>query len=480
MSKIRNKDRTPFDFQDGLKIKGKLLSDSNGADEIGVNDGNTGSLFTTLNGFLTKLKSTVGAALIGFKQAGTGAVTRTVEDKLNESVSVKDFGAKGDGITDDGPAFNLALAISQSVSVPPGNYLIKTQIVSDTAGSLYGTGGVTPFTVTAPGPRLIYHPDLGTSPMLWIKESKVLSNLGFSGPEKGTGIAIRNRKDIGIGVTYEDMDVTIQGCYFESWQTAVEHYNRGLTLLQNNVALVGYGVNLFWDDANFVDDTGNQFDTKTQGFRAIRIENNRFHANNVAINNTGADALYLRGLKVLGNHIDIGDQLFNGGLYSGVFCGNVIDQTSASLGAIQITSATQEVVISGNQINGDLIQGIPTQLIGFSSSAKEVTITGNSLKNASAYGISFGGAVVGATISGNTISEVGTAGNTTRACIRFISTANDVAINGNYFNPTTDAYCIRGSTGLAWSGVTIQGNTWNRSRILSGAYSDSGNNSIQT
>lgn len=43
-------------------------------------------------------------------------------------VSVKQFGAKGDGTTDDGPAFNSALAASNIVVVPPGTYLINTSI----------------------------------------------------------------------------------------------------------------------------------------------------------------------------------------------------------------------------------------------------------------------------------------------------------------------------------------------------------------
>lgn len=397
-------------------------------------------------------------------------------------VSVTDsaYGAVGDGIVDDGPAFNLALASGQSVAVPPGDYLIRTQIVINSATSLYGIGGPTPFTATGPGPRLIYHTDLGSNPMILCKESSVISNLGFLGPAKGgSTIAIRNQKDTSVGVSYEDMDVTLTGNYFSLWGTAVEHYNRGLDLSNNNIALVVYGVNLFWDNANFVDDPANAFDALPEGFRAIRIENNRFHATNVAINNTGTDALYLRGLKVLGNHIDIGDQLFNGGLYSGIFSSNTIDQTSSALGAIQITTATQEVTIVGNQINGDLVQGIPTQLIGFSSTAQEVTITGNTLKNASSYGISFGDAVNGAVITGNSISEVGTAGDGTAACIRFINSATNVAIAGNYFNPKTNGYCVRGTTPNAWTGVAIQGNAWNRSRTLNGIYVDGGNNSIQ-
>jgi hypothetical protein len=42
-----------------------------------------------------------GSALVGFQQEGAGAVARTSQDKLRETVSVKDFGAVGDGVTDD-------------------------------------------------------------------------------------------------------------------------------------------------------------------------------------------------------------------------------------------------------------------------------------------------------------------------------------------------------------------------------------------
>jgi hypothetical protein len=51
---------------------------------------------------------------VSFIQAGTGAVTRNMQDKVRESVSVKDFGAVGDGVADDTGAltafFNSAIA----------------------------------------------------------------------------------------------------------------------------------------------------------------------------------------------------------------------------------------------------------------------------------------------------------------------------------------------------------------------------------
>jgi hypothetical protein len=80
------------------------------------------------------------ADLVGYTPAGTGAVATTVQDKLRESVSVLDFGAVGDGIADDSPAFRLAITASKNIFVPSGTYLIGSNIDVTTSATFVGEG----------------------------------------------------------------------------------------------------------------------------------------------------------------------------------------------------------------------------------------------------------------------------------------------------------------------------------------------------
>jgi hypothetical protein len=67
------------------------------------------------------------AADVNFLQAGTGAVVRTVQAKLRETVSVLDFGAVGDGVADDTAAIQAAISASanKQLTMPSGTYLIN-------------------------------------------------------------------------------------------------------------------------------------------------------------------------------------------------------------------------------------------------------------------------------------------------------------------------------------------------------------------
>lgn len=74
------------------------------------------------------LAASSGSGLVGFIQYGTGAAPRTARDKMRESVSVKDFGAIGDGVADDTAAIQAAINASNVIFFPAGTYKISSTI----------------------------------------------------------------------------------------------------------------------------------------------------------------------------------------------------------------------------------------------------------------------------------------------------------------------------------------------------------------
>lgn len=85
--------------------------------------------------------------LVSYLPAGTGAVATTVQTKLRESVSVKDFGATGDGGTDDTDAIQAAIDRVSGVNggivyFPSGTYKTSAELTLNTQGVvLQGDGG---------------------------------------------------------------------------------------------------------------------------------------------------------------------------------------------------------------------------------------------------------------------------------------------------------------------------------------------------
>lgn len=69
------------------------------------------------------LSASGGSSTVGFTQGGAGAYARTVQDKLRETASIEDFGAIGDGVTNNDVAFsNCEASTILAFFVPEGNF----------------------------------------------------------------------------------------------------------------------------------------------------------------------------------------------------------------------------------------------------------------------------------------------------------------------------------------------------------------------
>ena len=92
-----------------------------------------------------------------FTATGTGAVTRSCSSKLSDIVSVRDFGAIGDGSTDDTVAITEAFtaASGKGLYFPAGTYKLNNStagvVVSNWSGKFYGDGNTSIIACTSLG-----------------------------------------------------------------------------------------------------------------------------------------------------------------------------------------------------------------------------------------------------------------------------------------------------------------------------------------
>jgi len=139
--------------------------------------------------FINSLLSSIGATLIGWIQAGTGAVYRLVQDKLRDTVSVKDFGAIGDGVANDTAAIQAAINynLNGTVFFPAGSYNITATL---TVNYDVGTGKNSCNLVgTGLGSTLQWNGASNTQ-MFWIQGTSI--NAGTFSKTLITGLYLKN------------------------------------------------------------------------------------------------------------------------------------------------------------------------------------------------------------------------------------------------------------------------------------------------
>lgn len=187
--------------------RNKLLAFNNSGDPIPVLP-ESGSA----SDVMIELAKPTGSSHIGYQYPADGSVPRTVEDKLGDFVSVLDFGAKGDGVTDDSVAFKKASATGKKVFIPDvsGNgsgciYKVKNVYIKKPL--LFGENIGVEIQPVSAGDEMFYFGD-PDQPSTYIINGARIENLTFSCPSASDGeypIAIR---------CHQQQQMEVFGCTF--------------------------------------------------------------------------------------------------------------------------------------------------------------------------------------------------------------------------------------------------------------------------
>jgi hypothetical protein len=183
-----------------------LVQDNKGSivysfpEATGIAPDATGISFTGFkgqSGFVSDLADDDGADWIGFDPSGSDAVARSAQDKMREIISVKDFGAVGDGVVDDTVAFqdainSVATGTTKDILLPDGVYKITGTIFANNKFANFmgqsPSGAIIDFAPASPNQKLF---DL--SYLVSYKQQFSFTDLTIrtSVPSAGTAITIR-------------------------------------------------------------------------------------------------------------------------------------------------------------------------------------------------------------------------------------------------------------------------------------------------
>jgi hypothetical protein len=398
------------------------------------------------SGIFAALAAPTGSSLVGFVQAGAEAVATTVQAKLRQTVSVKDFGAVGDGVTDDTAAIQLAAAAltnGMSLYFPAGTYIVDGFVGGQDVSSVIRIEKKNRVTIYGDGARIRCNLDMTT------KSATLIHFLGCNECEV---------KGLNLDIEASGYPIYLTNLY-ETWATAVwvEKASDGTT--SNRCVVRDCFIRTYHPQgASIGDGTGNPIHPTYAGKLQSVVVYGGYDAVTPRYNDAcqvANNTFFQCTSRVVWLWMTRDCIVSNNSFYE---CG--IDATAFSLMVIRLTHANNGTVIEGNVIEGGYSSSAAILISdnGGVYSPTDVVVSGNVIRNHQASTGVFVDGYRRLSITGNTIQMPNDA--------RGISlddgsnnVGDDLTITGNSIGHTGGTFTSDGIYMLTQGVGTISGNT---------------------
>jgi hypothetical protein len=434
-----------------------LVSDSSG--KVATSTNVTSTELDYLDGVTSAIQTQLDGKANNSITATGSTAARSLANRFADVVNVKDFGAVGDGVTDDTAAFQTAANASLHIFIPTGSYKITSQILCQTATNIIGSGRSSTTIIAS-----------GTSDVFVWQSSGFLTgagifNLSINGTAKAGGNCIKavkvarfNVRNISIiggynGIYIEGQNVaSIQNTWISGLigQYAIKNYGSASTradVLDIDDVQIGFGTNTASSPNGIVIDSNiDTVDIRhvgiVKGYRGLSIVNTDGIASSpsfVTAYDLQTDFTYAEGIL-----IDGGTGVTRTHQFTDCYI-----QGSLSECGIKISESASYVSIKSGQISGNFKQGIIvngryTKIIG-------CQIATNSIAGSALYpNVEFGSTAYS---TGNSLIGC--------TCGQWIGYASELSSYGLIIRANQDRYTVTGNI--------FQGN-------VTGDYLDESNN----
>lgn len=416
----------------------------------GISPSAAGITFTGFKGQIGNIEDLAdgdGSDWIGFDQSYSAGVARSAQDKMRDVVSVKDFGAIGNGIADDTASIQAALDSGATlITMPAGIYLINGNLRLTTPNTTFNCTGAT-IKLRNNAPSLA---------MLNVTGQNCTVDGGiWDGNKAGGNTGSSTFASYGVGL-FADNCTAKNITSINTFGIGIKGFGNYLTVLNCNIKNTGnYGI--FFDGSTSVSNYGNKAIGNTIDMSDGIITTQNQGQGILFTAGTGQNQIdwEISDNNIIGPTASVGDQAINIAVRGK---NGIVSNNTTRYGSIGFSEGRDDTIITGNRFL-DLVGGTR---YGIEPTGQRVTITGNVISNA-LRGIIVSGNITYdfLTITGNTIfsQDIGIL-----LQINSGFTGHNITISGNTINATNNAVYTRGSV----DNLLISGNSLSGPGISSG------------